>query len=154
MAQQQYYGTTATAVRIAEPGDPNDLQRIPIRPGDTITVENIRASIQALYDTGRYRYIEVDASADAGGTALTFGFQLHYFFSTFRLEPPDLLDRSLSAFFRVPLGEKFSTAQVDRIVVEAKQLLEDQGYFGATITPEFVFETSTKLAHVILKAQT
>ena len=154
MAQQQYYGTTATAIRIAEPGNSSDLQRIPIRPGDTITIENIRASIQALYDTGRYRYIEVDATLAEGGTVLTFGVQLHYFFSTFRLDPPDLLDRPLSAFFRIPLGEKFSTGPVERIVEETKQLLEDQGYFNATITPEYVFEESTKLAHVIFKAQT
>ena len=51
MAQQQYYGTTATAIRIAEPGNSSDLQRIPIRPGDTITM---KARITDVYEkTGR-----------------------------------------------------------------------------------------------------
>src|SRR5688572_1718280 len=100
LAQQSYYGTIASSVSLAEPADSTDLERIPLRVGDTITVENVRASIQALYDTGRYRYIEVDASPDpTGGTVLTFRVQRHYFFSTFRLEPV-LLDRSLSSYFR------------------------------------------------------
>jgi len=58
-----------------------DLQVIPLRIGEVITVENVRTSIQALYNTGRYSYIEVDAeSAPEGGTSLTFRVRVFFFF--------------------------------------------------------------------------
>ena len=54
----------------------------------SLTPENVRASIQALYGTGRYNSVEVDAEpAPNGGTNLTFIVRPHYFFATFRLEP-------------------------------------------------------------------
>jgi outer membrane protein assembly factor BamA len=104
--QQQYYGATASAVHLAEPADSTDLQRIPIRVGDVITVENVRQSLQALYDTGRYRYVEVDAILDGNGVALTFRVERNYFFSTFTLEPPDIAGGLSFCLFSDPPGRE------------------------------------------------
>src|SRR2546426_377520 len=77
-----------------------------------------------------YSYIEVDATpAGQGTTNLTFRVQPHFFFSTFRLEPANLLERSLSGYFRLPLGEKFTTSAVDRTIEDATELLKSEGYF-------------------------
>lgn len=152
-AEQQYYGTRVTSVVLSGASSQADIRAIPLRIGDAITAENVRQSIQALYDTGRYRYIEVDANPSEGGTSLTFRVKPHFFFSTFRVEPENLLDRSLSGYFRLPLGEKFSETVVDRIAQDTIELLKSQGYFEATIKPEYAFAAPTHLVAVTLRTE-
>src|SRR2546423_6669342 len=108
-AEQQYYGTVISSVTLSGSDLQTDLQVIPVHVGDRITPENIRAAIQAIYDTGHYSVVDVDAEPDTIGTALTFRVRPNYFFSTIRLEPEDLLERPLSGYFRLPFGEKFAT---------------------------------------------
>ena len=154
-AEQQYYGTRASSIALSGTESEADLQTLPLHAGDVITPENLRASIQALYDTGHYRYIEVDANPTVdGGTALTFGVKPNYFFSTFRLEPENLLDQPLTGHFRLPFGEKFSTSAVDRVVQETADLLKSEGYFQAAVTAGYDFDEDTHLVAVTLKAVT
>ena len=84
---------------------------------------------------------------------LRLSFGLHYFFATFRLEPPHLLERSLSTYSRLPLGEKFSASNVQRIMDEAKDLLKSEGYFETTITPHYDYDDGNHLVFVTLKAE-
>jgi outer membrane protein assembly complex protein YaeT len=110
----------------------------------------VRAAIEALYATGHYSYVEVDATATPEGTQLTFNVKPHYFFSTVRLEQRDLLERTLASTLRIPVGEKFSTARVRNMISESTALLEEEGYFNAVITPEYVPDESTRLMTVNL----
>ena len=132
--QGSHYGTTAAAIHLSENADPADLDRVPIKSGDVIQPENVRAAIQALFDTGHYRTVEVDAVSTGDGTRLTFKVTPHYFFSTFRLLPENLLDRPLSTLIRLPVGQKFSEARVQEITEQTRQILEDAGYFDLTLT--------------------
>ena len=125
---QQYYGTPVSSLALSGSESQADLEELTIRVGEILTPENVRASIQALYDTGHYSYIEVDANAAANGTALTFRVRPIYFFSTIRLEPEDLLERPLSSYFRLPIGERFTTSAVERIVHDTTDLLRSEGY--------------------------
>ena len=148
-AQQQYYGTRVANIALSGADSQADLQVIPLRIGEVITVENVRTSIQALYNTGRYSYIEVDAeSAPEGGTNLTFRVRVFFFFGNFRLTPNNLLERSLSSYVRLPFGEKFGTSAIDRIKLETTDVLKAQGYFEAVVTPQTEFDDSTRLATV------
>src|SRR5262245_49960033 len=122
-AQQQFYGTRVGSLSLSGLSDQSDLQKIPLRPGDIITTENVRASIQALYDTGKYAYIEVDARTQPTGTHLEFRVRPFFFFSTIRLSPEELLERPLSSFLRLPYGERFSQSVVDRIASQTLDLL-------------------------------
>ena len=151
--QQQYYGTRVSSIALSGSESKDDLQAIPIRIGDTLTPENVRASIEALFNTGRYSTIDVDAtSAPDGTTSVTFRVRPVYFFSTFRLEPDNLVERSLSSYFRIPVGERFTTSAIDRIVQDTTELLKDDGYFQATIAPTYEFQEPTHLVFVTLKA--
>src|SRR5207237_3380779 len=90
-AEQQYYRTRVPSLTLSGTESQTDLELLPIRPGDVITTDNIRSSIQALYNTGHYSYVEVDATAAAdGATDLTFRVRSNFFFSTLRLEPENL----------------------------------------------------------------
>src|SRR5688572_12601141 len=107
-AQGPFYGTRISEIRLSEGANPADLALIPFRTGDVLTPENTRAAIQALFDTGRYRSIDVDAVPSDQGTNLTFVVIPHLFFGTFRLKPDALLERPLSTLLRLPVGQKFS----------------------------------------------
>src|SRR5438874_12108343 len=115
-AQQPYYGTHLAKVALLGTDSPADLQVIPVHPGDVITPESVRSSIQALYNTGHYSYVEVDAQAAGEGTSLTFRVRPNYYFSTIRLKPENLIDRPVSGFFRLPYGERYSTSTINNIV--------------------------------------
>jgi outer membrane protein insertion porin family len=148
---QQYYGTRVGSLRLSGTDSQADLQVLPIHSGELITAENIRSSIQALFNTGHYRYVEVNASPAAdGSTDLTFEVRPNFFFSTIRLEPENLLERSLSSYFRLPYGEKFSTSAIDKLVEDTTELLKSEGYYAAAITPQYYLEESTHLAFVTL----
>ena len=150
-AEQQYYGTRVAHLALSGSESQADLEVLQIHPGDLITAENIRSSLQALYNTGHYSYVEVDATPDAnGGTDLTFNVHTNFFFSTIRLEPENLLDRPLSGYFRLPYGERFTTSAIDKIVQDTADLLKSEGYFEAAITPQYHLEEATHLAFVTL----
>src|SRR5690242_13675231 len=107
-AQQQFYGSHVAGLALMGADSQDDLQSVPLHTGDVITAENVRAAIQALYDTGRYNSVQVDAEpAQNGGTNITFVVRPHYYFSTFLLVPARLLERSLSTYTRLPVGERF-----------------------------------------------
>ncbi len=148
--QQQFYGTRAGSMSLSGSSTESDLQTIPLHTGEILTEDSVRAAIQSLYDTHHYSYIEVDATPESGGTHLTFLVQPYYFFSTFRLDPENLLDRSISGFFRLPFGEKFSQAEVDRITAATADLLQSEGYPDAKVIAEVHLDESTHLASVIL----
>ena len=152
-AQQQYYGTIASGIRV-EGADPADRDRISLRAGDVIRPENVRAAIQALFDTGRYRSVEVDAVSADNGTALTFNVTPHYFFGTFTLIPESLLGRPLSTLVRVPVGQKYSETQVQEIVAATKQILEEAGYFNVTLTVRSEHDDVRRLQNIELIANT
>ncbi len=153
LGEQQYYGTRVSTLSLTGVSDPSDLQLVPIRSGDVITIDNLRTSIQALYDTGRYSYIEVDAVTEPAGTLLEFRVRPYFFFSTIRLEPENLLDRPLSGLFRLPYGEKFSQSAVDRITSDTADLLHTEGYFDASVKPNVQFDVASRLATVTLTVE-
>jgi len=152
-AQEQYYGTRLLSMALSGAESKDDLQTLPIHAGDTLTPQNVRASIQALYDTGHYSYIEVEATAAAnGGTDLTFRVKPNYFFSTVRIDPDNILERPLSSYFRLPFGERFTTTAIDSVIENTLNSLKAGGYFEAKVSADKTFDEETHLVVVTLKA--
>src|SRR5204863_2218690 len=151
-AQQAYYGTHLSKLDLAGSDTLTDLQSIPLHAGDVITPERVRSSIQALYNTGHYSYVEVDAQPAGEGTSLTFRVRSNFYFSTIRLEPENLIDRSLSGYFRLPYGERYSISTINNIVQDTLELLKTEGYFQASINPDPYLDDETHLPFVTLVA--
>src|SRR5690349_6862522 len=86
LAQQQYFGKTATSVKLPPPGNPADFAKLKIHDNDIITEQNIRSSIQALFETGHYQQIVADITITGEDTVVSFIVSPEYYFSTFRLE--------------------------------------------------------------------
>lgn len=151
-AQGSFYGTTATSVRLSAEGNPDDAGLLAVQTGQTITPQSVRSVIQALFETGHYQSIEVDAVPDGAGTQLTFVVKPHYFFTTFSLEPANLLDRSLSSLVRLPVGQRVSDKQLQEVIDETTKVLTNRGYFGATVEAVFGPDNARHLRSVTLKA--
>jgi len=147
-AQETFYGTRASSISLSEGADPKDLEQIPIHSGEVITPENIRAAIQALFDTARYRSVLVDAVASGDGTNLTFVVTPHSYFGTFRLLPENLMERPLSTLLRLPVGQKFSNARVEEIAGATNQVLEDAGYFNTKLSVQTSIDNDTHLQNI------
>lgn len=152
-AQEQYYGTTAASVRLSAEADPGDLERLPLHPGDIVTPGGVRNAIEVLFRTGRYRSVEVDAVPSGNGTQLTFNVIPHYFFSTFKLEPPNILDRPLSSLIRLPIGQQFSEFRLQEVVEQTINTLRDAGYFEPIVTSMLGPDNSRHLRTVELRAE-
>jgi outer membrane protein insertion porin family len=153
LAQQQYYGTRIADITLSGTGSQSDLASLSIHRGDILTVDNLRSAIQALYDTGHYSYVEVEAMpAGSGGTTLTFRVKENYFFSTFRLEPDDLLEHPLSSYVRLPVGEKFRMSVLDRVTKDTTDVLKNEGYFQVTVEPAKDFDDQNRLVFVTFRA--
>ncbi len=138
------YNTPISSVEIEGDG-PEMLEGIGIGSGDTLSPAALRSAIQSLYDRGGYGRIEVSTFPDPDGTRLVFDVEPPYFFATIRLEPERLLDRSVSSYLGLPYGQRFSRAELDRIVSEVARQLEAEGYFSARIEPSLEFDPNTRL---------
>jgi len=146
----QHFGTEIRSIEIS--GAPADaLEAITLRPGDLLSPDVIRSSIQALYDAGQYGSIEVDAiRTSAGGTKLTFIVIKPSFFSTIRVEPSDLIARPLSSYVALPYGERFSRTQMDLIVQAVREQLRAEGFFQAIVKTSREVDEETRLVNVVL----
>ena len=133
-AVQQPYGAPIGEIRIEGDAEAS-LEVLPLQAEDTLTSEAVRASIQALYDSGRYGRIELDAVERADGALqITFLVQRPYFLATVRLNPETLFDRPISSYVDLPYGERFSrTTLLDRIVAAVEEQLRAEGYFQARV---------------------
>src|SRR4030095_6328073 len=67
------------------------------------------------------------------------------------LTPPTLLGVPFRGFFPLPVGEKFTTSAVDRILQDTTGLLRSEGYFQATLSPQYENNEMTHLTSVIFK---
>ncbi len=148
LAAQQPNPASVGAVHV-EGAPESVLEVIPIRSGDILTAEALHASIQALYDTGGYGRINVDASpAPDGTTDLTFLVEEPYFLATVVLTPPNLLERPLSSYLDLPHGERFSRTQLDDIVAAVGEQLGREGYFQVEIGPTYEADDESRLVTV------
>ena len=147
LAAQQPYGIPIGEIRIE--GDSEALLAVvPLHPGDILTSDAVRASIQALYDRGRYGRIDVDAVEAPDGVRLTFLVQKPHFLATVRLRPQTLFERPISSYVDLPYGERFSRTTLDRIVAAVEEQLRAEGYFQARVVPAYEFDDRTRLATV------
>jgi outer membrane protein insertion porin family len=123
-------------------GLPDDhlLTLIPQKPGDSLDRAKVRGSIQALYATGQFASIQVEAQrTEQQEVSLVFIAETNYFNGAIDIEglpksgpsPTQLANAS-----KLQLGELFTTEKVDQSLERMKKVLQDNGYFKASVTME------------------
>ena len=109
---------------------------VPLRPGSALKYEDVSATLQVLYGTGRYRDVSVDAAVDGEGVRLRILTDLNFFTSGVQVrgesEPPNA--SQLAAAAKLPLGEAVQDSQVESAERNVMERLRANGLYRAQVT--------------------
>ena len=137
-----YQGLTVADIQIPDMavGDQKPLRQLIVQQtGKPLDRELIRESIQALYATGRFADIRVEAERDAAGLVrLSFITSPNYFIGQVNVEgaPSRPAANQLANASKLPLGELFTREKLERALKNIKQLMEENGYYHSSISEE------------------
>lgn len=137
----KYQGQTVTAIdfRGIIGSDATALRSLVVqKTGEPLDGDKLRASIGALYATGRFATLDVEAEPGAGNTlALVFVVTENYFngavFVSGTPKKGDPKPHQLVAASQLDLGDLFSEDKVVTSIERMKKILADNGYYEAAI---------------------
>ena len=135
----QYQGLKVASVRVeslVQMPEERLQELVSQKAGEPLDREKIRQSIDALYRTGRFADIEVRADRTSSGeVALVFAATENYFIGSVTVDkapnPPNI-DQLVNAT-KLQLGELFTQEKLTSGIARVKRVLEDHGYYKATI---------------------
>jgi outer membrane protein assembly complex protein YaeT len=139
----QYEGKPVGSIRV----DPDDFALAEpelesalaaLKPGAPLTIAAVRLSIERLYATGRYDYIEVDAQQNGAAVDLVFITKPTRFVRNVVVngvpEPPSRGQLVNAA--KLQLGEPFVESQARQSVENLLEILRSNGFYLAKVEPE------------------
>src|SRR5260370_18691186 len=141
----EYEGRAVLHVRFepaAQPLASGDLNRlVALADGAPLHLADVRAAIKRLYGTGNYSDIEVDTEPAPGGLNLVFRTTTQWFVGPVEVTgkvhlPPSTAQ--LASATRLDLGTPFNDGDVDTAVNNLRTLLERNGLYHGSITPNVV----------------
>ncbi|MEQ1883463.1 MAG: POTRA domain-containing protein [Bryobacteraceae bacterium] len=110
---------------------------LPLRPGSVVTSAAIRATLQRLYETGRFSKIAIDADgvAEGNGVVLKIITEQSLFIGGVTVEgasePPN--ENQLAAATKLELGMPFAGSAVSQAVESMQERLRANGFYDARI---------------------
>ena len=122
----------------------SDFERLrsllPLQVNEPLTRGKLRESIQALYQTGKFADLQVEAErAPNAEVTLVFVARDNYFVGNLSIPDPPRgppTYNQLITSTKLQLGELFTAEKLDRAIGRMKNTLRDNGYYRAVITPE------------------
>ena len=138
----KYEGETVTAIEfrgIAGKDAEGLCSLIVQKPGEPLQRDRLRASVEALYATGRFATLDAEAELDPNhGLRLVFAVTENYFNGAVTVDGTpkkgDPKPHQLVAATQLDLGDLFTEDQVVASIERMKKVLEDNGYYAATIS--------------------
>jgi outer membrane protein assembly complex protein YaeT len=139
----KYQGLTVAEIRFPAISSAAGQQRLrdllPQKQGQPLERDGIRQSIHVLYDTGRFTDIRAEAEPAANNQVVLFFLTtLNYFVGEVRVEgaparpsPGQIVNAS-----KLTLGSPFSHEHMDTALSNIKDLMEQNGYYRATVAPQ------------------
>jgi outer membrane protein insertion porin family len=143
----QFEGVSVVNVSFDPPAQPLDLSEInsflTVRKGEPYTAAAVRASIEKLFASGRYKDIQVDATAAAGGVAVRFLTTNSWFIGNVAVEsslsePPGIAQMTSAS--NLDLGMPFDEEQLVTAEENIRKLLIGNGYFQPQIAHRLDYE--------------
>ena len=134
-----------------------ELDRLlPIHPGATLRMVEIRDAIQKLYLTGRFADISVDATQEGQAAVLLFTTSPTYFVSRVSVrgeaEPPNR--NQLSAATQLELGSPFHEDAIEAAAVRIQERLRANGLYGANLQRHVDLTYNTEEASIYFDLNT
>ena len=148
-------GLTVATIQINSPAVDNSdtlLPRLPQKAGEPLDKSKVRQSVQALYDTGRFAEIMVEAQhTPQGQVVLTFDARENYFFGSLLVEgaPGRPSDNQLVNASKLNLGEQFTEEKIKTGLDSMQQSLQDGGFYQAAIKPFYEWDSRTQQVKVL-----
>jgi len=128
---------------------------LPLRRGEPLTRNKLKQSIQALFQTGKFADVKVEAqrTPDAEVT-LVFVAKENYFVGNLSLvgvpESPPTYNQLISSA-KLQLGELFTPEKLDRAVTRMKLTLADNGYYRTSINPETIRRPEIQRVDIVFR---
>ena len=143
---------------VAQPLPREELDRrmLPLKTGAPLRIGDVRMAIQALYDTGRFKDISVDAEPEGAGVVLKISTELTYFVSRVTIdgaaEPPTR--EQIVAATKLELGGLFEEAQMARAVQNIQERLRANGFYHPQVTYQADRNSATEEASIFFEIHT
>jgi outer membrane protein assembly complex protein YaeT len=112
----------------------------------------VRQSVQALYDTGRFAAIQVQAQRnDKGEIVLIFDVRENYFFGSILSEgaPSRPNDNQLVSASKLALGDLYTEEKIKAGLDGMQRALQEGGYFQAAIRPFLEWDSRNQQVKVL-----
>ncbi len=123
---------------------------VTVKPGDPLTLRELQASIKALFATGNFRDIRIDATPPSGDVVLTFSLILNYRIGRIDLEGVGGGDkRRAQGELTIRTGDVLSLDAVNDSAAAIQDQLTKNGLLEATVDPETTFVREQNLANVV-----
>ena len=139
-------GLKVAQIQINSPGVDNPEALLPILPqkvNEPLDKYKLRQSVQALYNTGRFGEIQVEAQRNPSGEVLlVFDARENYFFGSILVEgsPAHPSDSQLVNATKLNLGEQYSEEKINAGIQGMQRTLQENGYYQATIKPFYEWD--------------
>jgi len=152
-----FEGLAVSSVRFSPPEQPLSVEHrsglVRVRSGQPLTAEDVRLTIYALYETGRYSNISVDAEPVGDGVRVTILTELKRYVGTVRVQgsesPPT--ENQITNAAKLTLGEPY-TDQVEAGALESvRALLKDNGFLTPRIDFKTVLRPNTQQVDVLIE---
>jgi outer membrane protein insertion porin family len=147
-------GLKVALIQISSPAVDNPETLLPILPqkvGEPLDKSKVRQSVQALYSTGRFAEIQVEAQRNPSGEVmLVFGGRENYFFGSILAAGSSAhpSDSQLVNASKLNLGEQFSEEKINAGIQGMRRTLQENGYYQATIKPSYEWDSRNQQVKV------
>ncbi len=135
----EYFGRTIRSIQFqVEAGQPLNQERfaacIPSKAGAPLTRTGLKASIQALYETGSFSEIVVFAAPAGDGVELQFQLRRSSYFNRFVISGGVNLHGQLpSEVIALPVGARFTVEVLEGAKRAVVAYLQERGYYQARV---------------------
>ncbi len=133
------------------------LALIPQKAGQPLDKRKLRSSVQALYATGRFQDIQVAAEpAPPNELSLIFIARENQFVGPVGLAGAPRhgpTEHQLVNASKLRLGELLTDERLKQAVAGIERILEDNGFYRATITPQLTPHPDTQQADILFRVE-
>jgi outer membrane protein insertion porin family len=127
------------------------LSILPQKMNEPLDRHKAKESVQALYNTGRFAEIQVEAQRNpAGEVVLAFDARENYFFGSILAEgsPAHPSDNQLVNASKLILGEQYTDEKIAAGIEGMQRTLQEDGYYQATIKPFYEWDSRNQQVKV------
>lgn len=148
-------GLKVSAIQIKSPAVEHPEWLVPTLPqkvNEPLDKYKVRQSVQALYNTGRFAEIQVEAERNPQAeVVLTFSARENYFIGSLLAEGSGTrpTDNQLINASKLTLGEAFSEDKVQAGIQQMQRSLQENGYYQAAIQPFYEWDSRNQQVKIL-----